>query len=111
MYISRLLSPVEERYAQIEKEALAFTWACERFSDFLIGIEFCIQTEHKPLVPLFSTNNLEELPVRVQRFRIRMLRFHFSIVHVPGKDLVLADTLLGAPEGLPTELDLILERY
>ena len=108
VYISRSLSPVEERYAQIEKEALAFTWACEHYSDFLIGIEFCIQTDHRALVPLFSTKNLEELPVRVERFRIRMLRFHFSIVHVPGKDLVLADTLLRAPEGLPTEQDLIL---
>lgn len=109
VYISPSLSPIEERYAQIEKEALAFTWACEHFSDFPIHIEFCIQTDHKPLVPLFSTKNLEELPVRVQQFRIGMLRFHFSIVHVPGKDLVLADTLLRAPEGLPTEQDLILE--
>ena len=47
--------------------------------------------------------------MRVQQFRIRTLRFHFSILHVPGKDLVLADTLLRAPEGLPTEQDLILE--
>ena len=33
MFISRAISPVECRYVQIEKEALALTWACERFSD------------------------------------------------------------------------------
>ena len=62
-YISRSLTPTEQRYAQIEKEALTFTWACERFSDYLIGLKFSIETDHKPLVPLFSTKNLDELPV------------------------------------------------
>lgn len=41
-FASRALSPTEQRYAQIEKEALAITLAFERFSDFLIGIEFQI---------------------------------------------------------------------
>ena len=53
-YISRAMTPTERRYAQIEKEALAFTWACERLSDYLVGMRFHIQTDHKPLVPLFS---------------------------------------------------------
>ena len=51
-YISRSLTPTEQRYAQIEKEALAFTWACERFSDF-----------------------------------------KFTISHIPGKSLLVADAL------------------
>ena len=48
-YISRPMTPTEQRYAQIEKEPLAVTWACERFRDYLIGLSFHIQTDHKPL--------------------------------------------------------------
>ena len=51
-YISRLLSPTKEQYAQIEKEALAFTLSCEHFSDFLVGLKFIIETDDKPLIPL-----------------------------------------------------------
>ena len=104
-YISRAMTPTEKRYAQIEKEALAFTWACERLSDYLIGLRFHIQTDHKPLVPLFSSKNLDELPVRIERFRMRMMQFLFTISHVPGKDLAIADTLSRAPASTPTADD------
>ena len=33
-FASRAMTDVEQRYALIEKEALASTWACERFSDY-----------------------------------------------------------------------------
>ena len=104
-FISRSMTPMEQRYAQIEKEALAFTWACDRLSDYLIDLSFSIQTDHKPLVPLFSSKHLEELPIRIQRFRLRMMRFHYSICHVPGKKLVIADTLSRAPAAGPTSED------
>jgi transposase InsO family protein len=96
-YISRSLTPTETRYAQIEKEALAFTWACERLSHFLTGLSFHINTDHKPLVPLFSSKKLEDLPLRLQRFRLRMMRYNYTISHVPGKQLVISDTLSRAP--------------
>ena len=109
-YISRSLSPTEERYAQIKKEALAFTWACEHLSDYLIGIKFHIQTDHKPLVPLFSMKYLEDLPIRVQRFRLRMMRFDFTIAHVPGKDLTIADALSRAPSKEPNKEDQLFQQ-
>ncbi|KAJ8356744.1 hypothetical protein SKAU_G00195380 [Synaphobranchus kaupii] len=69
-----------------EKEALAATWACERLSCYLLGLKFKLETDHKPLVPLLSTKPLDELPPRVLRFRLRLLKFTFDIVHVPVPD-------------------------
>ena len=37
---SRALSVTEGRYTQIEKAALAVTWACERFSTYLLKRHF-----------------------------------------------------------------------
>ncbi|UYV79257.1 K02A2.6-like, partial [Cordylochernes scorpioides] len=96
-YSSITMTPTEKRYAQIEKEALAITWACERFQDFLLGKRFRIETDHKPLIPLFSTKELSSLTPRLQRFRMRMMRFGFEIVHIPGKELLDADALSRQP--------------
>ncbi|KAL3978677.1 hypothetical protein ACER0C_019739 [Sarotherodon galilaeus] len=107
-YASRALSATEQRYAQIEKEALASTWACEKFAEFLIGKTFHIETDHKPLVSLLGSKGLDELPPRIQRLRMRLMRFSYTISHVPGKDIATADVLSRAPvgdttEGLPEE--------
>ena len=96
-YASRSMSETETRYAQIEKEALAITWACEKFSTYILGKHISIDTDHKPLVPLLGNKHLDNLPPRVLRFRLRLMRFSYSIQHVPGKLLYTADTLSRAP--------------
>ena len=95
------MSPTEQRYAQIEKEALGITWASERFADYLIGLTFHIETDHKPLVSLLGTKSLEHLPARIQRFRMRMMGFTHTISHVPGKNLCTTDALSRAPIASP----------
>ena len=92
-YASRSMTDTERRYAQIEKEALDTTWALEHWADLLIGMHFRVETDHLPLVPLISTKLLDELPIRIQRFRMWLMRYSFSIVHVPGKYLYTTDAL------------------
>ena len=96
-YASRSLNDTESRYAQIEKEALAATWACEKFASYIQGITITLETDHKPLVPLLTHKLLDSLPPRVLRFRLRLIRFDFIIIHVPGKSLHIADALSRAP--------------
>ena len=96
-FASRSMTETERRYAQIEKEALAVTWACEKFRDYVLGRNFDIETDHKPLVPLLSSKQLDSLPPRVLRFRLRLMHYSYSITHVPGKLLYTADTLSRAP--------------
>ena len=96
-YASRSLTETESRYAQIEKEALAATWACEKFASYIQGITIALETDHKPLVPLLSHKYLDSLPPRVLRFCLRLMRFDFVILHVPGKYLHIADALSRAP--------------
>ena len=72
-------------------------WACKWFADYLDGMTFSLETDHKPLVPLLSSTPLDDVPPRVLRFRLRLLRFDFSISHVPGKELLIADALSRAP--------------
>ncbi|UYV64154.1 hypothetical protein LAZ67_2006790 [Cordylochernes scorpioides] len=67
-FASRTLTKTEQGYSQIEKEALAITWACERFKDLVVGKTFLIETDHKPLVPIFTTKDLNDLTPRLQRY-------------------------------------------
>ena len=85
-YASRTLTSAERRYAQIEREALAFTYACEKFSEYITGLHVEIETDHKPLIPIFSTKHLDDLSPRLQRSRIRMMCTHITLFTVLGKN-------------------------
>ena len=93
-YFSRALTATETRYSRIEKECLAFTWLAERASDYILGKEITGETDHKPLVPLLTTHCIDQLPPRIQRMRMRLMRFHIKyLVHIPGKEMYASDML------------------
>ena len=68
-----------------------------------------IETDHKPLLSLLKSKQLDELTPRIQRFRMRLLRFSYDIEHVAGKDLLTADTLSRAPGSAPAPRDDLME--
>jgi len=65
-------------------------------------MKFEIESDHKPLIPLFSDKQLDNLPPRILQFRFRMAKFHYIITHVPGKPLYTADTLSRSPMATST---------
>lgn len=75
----RSLSETECRYAQIEKEGLALTWACERFTDYILGKRITLETDHKPLVPILGSKYLDTLQPRLFKFRLGLDRFDYEM--------------------------------
>ena len=74
----------ECRYSQSEKEALALVKEREKFEDYILGKEIQLETDHKPLVPLLQKTHLHCLPPRILHFCLRLMRFSYAILHVPG---------------------------
>ncbi|XP_046396811.1 uncharacterized protein K02A2.6-like [Ischnura elegans] len=109
-FASRTLTDTERRYAQLEKEVLALTWACEKLANYLVGKKFLLCTDHKPLVALLGTKPLSELSARVQRFRMRLMRFDYEVIYVPGKKLYTPDALSRSPiSKTPKEGDILTD--
>ncbi len=86
-YASRSMTDCKSRYAEIEKVALALTWACDRFAQYVMGVHILLETDHKPLIILLGQKLLDQLPLRVQRFGLRLMRYSYAITYVPGNNL------------------------
>ena len=108
-FASRKLQPADEvKYAQIKKEYLTALWACEKFDRYLRGLQefrLLLLTDRKPLVPLINGPDLSTVPIRCQRLLMKMMRHNPKAQHIPGKQLVIADTLSRHPSTSRSESD------
>lgn len=96
---SRFLRPAETRYAMIELECLAASWAMKQCQQFLEGLQtFELVTDHRPLIPILIDYTLDKLDNQcLLRLRLKMSRYVFTTRWVPGKHNAEADALSRAP--------------
>lgn len=72
-YAAKSLTDIEMRYCQTEREALSLVWGVERFSHYLLGMEFELETDHKALEFLFGDSS--KPCARIERWVLRYLSF------------------------------------
>jgi hypothetical protein len=112
LHISRALSPVEQRYSQVEREGLAVVWACERLHFYLYTKEFDLNTDNKAIELIFG-NVMSKPKARIQRWALRLLPYRFVVKHIRGQDNI-ADYISRNPvaEEVSTgDHELVAERY
>lgn len=98
-FASRVLSKSEKNYSATDREALSVYFGVRRFSHYLLGRRFVIQTDHKALVTIFGTK--KGIPAmaagRLQRWSVYLSSFDFVIEHISGNNNVNADFLSRLP--------------
>ena len=91
-FASKSLTQSETQYAQIEKEMFAIVFGCKRFHQYIYGHKVRVETDHKPLVPIFK-KPLFAAPPRLQRMLLQVQGYDLDVNYVPGKEIPVADTL------------------
>ena len=95
-FASKTLTDVESRYANIERECLSVCFGLEKFHTYIYGRHVLIENDHK-LLEMIQHKPIHVAPPRLQRMLLCMQKYDFTIVYIPGKDMVLADCLSRFP--------------
>jgi len=91
-FFSRTLSATEQRYSTFDRELLALFAAVKKWRDFISGYQTTAFTDHKPLVGAIK-NPKPRTSDRQERQLAIIGEFVHDIVHVPGRENVVADAL------------------
>ena len=89
-YASKKLLPRERNYSVIEKECLGIIWGVEKLRKYLYGVEFLLETDHKPLSYMQTAKVLNP---RIMRWAMKLQPYRFRIVAIRGRDNLGADYL------------------
>ncbi|GFO40412.1 Zinc finger protein [Plakobranchus ocellatus] len=89
-YASKKLTDRERKYSVTEREALAFVWGVKKFSLYLYGTVFTLQTDHGALQFL---NAAKFGSPRIMRWALALQVYNFDVQYIKGSENVGADYL------------------
>jgi hypothetical protein len=87
-YASRPLKKHDKKYSAYLVEMAAAVWGIEHFDVYLIGKQFTLVTDHRPLEHLGSVNKKT-----LNRLQHLMLEYDFTIEYRAGEENAVADYL------------------
>ena len=95
IFISRNLTSAEQKYSNIEREALAVVFAVTRLRQFLLGRKFTLKTDHKPLQYIFNPSNQipKVVSARLARWAITLMAYDYDVHYTSGQDIGHADAM------------------
>jgi len=95
---SRSLNDAESRYAPFAGELLAVVYACRSFHWYIHGQQFKLYSDHhKTLEWLLTTREFKS--TMHAKWALGLNEYDFSIVHKPGVENSVADTMSRLPVG------------
>ena len=89
-YASKTFTKGESNKSTIEQELTAIHWAITYFRPYIYGTHFLVKTDHRPLTYLFSMKNPSS---ELNRMRLDLEAYNFTVVYLRGKENVVADAL------------------
>ena len=91
-FTSKALTETQKGYVAIEQESLAVAWAMEKFHHFQYSTHFILETDQKLLEAILS-KTLNQATPQLQRILIQTFPYNFTVHHIPGPMIQLADCL------------------
>ena len=91
-FASKALVNAEEDYAPIEGEMLGVVYGIKKFHHYLYGRKFVVECDHKPLHHIHR-KNLSLAPPRLRGMLRAVADYDYTIIHRPGREMVLPDAL------------------
>ena len=95
-FASKSLTAAQQNYVAIELEALAVSWAVQKFHHYLYETSFTLQSDQKPLQAILSKSLVEATPW-MQRLLLPTIPDDMAVEYIKGETNSIADCLSSAP--------------